>query len=155
VAEGRAGDGDDREVAAFPGAPPMHFVPRSPMTDMGWEVAPTGLVDALEMAHEALPGIPLWVTENGAAVTEPDAQLPDIERIEYLRAHVEAAREAIRRGLRLEGYYVWSLLDNIEWAWGWTKRFGIVKVDPDRLDRRPKTSAHWLRDGLVRRRRQP
>jgi beta-glucosidase len=154
VSDGSGGFGpDDPEVQAFPGAPPMRFAPRAPTTEMGWEIAPGGLGAALRLAHVALPGIDLWVTENGAATEEVDAgtAIHDPERIAYLRAHLEALLEARAEGIPVRGYYVWSLMDNIEWAHGWTKRFGVVRVEEQRLDRRPKDSARWLREALARR----
>jgi beta-glucosidase len=144
---------EDLEVAAYPGAPPMHFAPRQPMTEMGWEMEPNGLVGALRLANEALPGVGLWITENGAATAETDvgAAVHDPERIGYLRTHLSAVLEARATGLPVHGYYVWSLMDNLEWAFGWTKRFGVVRVEPQRLERRPKDSAHWIRAMLAQR----
>lgn len=141
---------DDPAAAAFPGAPPFHFAPRPPLTEMGWEVAPSGLIDALRMADRALPGVPLSVTENGAAVRDAGG-VHDPERIGYLGAHLAALGEARQLGLPVRGYFVWSLLDNIEWALGWTRRFGLIRVDPADLRRRVKDSAAWLRAGLAER----
>jgi len=162
VARVRAGAGPagslDLEAAAYPGAPPMHFAPRSPATEMGWEIAPNGLTAALRLANQALPGVALWVTENGAATAESEVgtAVHDPDRIDYFRAHLSALIEGRASGLPVHGYYVWSLLDNIEWAFGWTKRFGVVRVEPQRLERRPKDSAHWWRAMLAQRdRRQP
>jgi beta-glucosidase len=120
---------------------------------MGWEVAPAGLIDALRMASEALPGIPLSVTENGAAVHEENDLdgVHDPARIDYLRAHLDALREARELGMPIRAYFVWSLMDNIEWALGWTRRFGLVRVDPAQLERRVKDSALWLRASLAQR----
>ena len=156
----RVGEGSkpgDPDVVAFPGAPPMHFAPRPPRTEMGWEIAPSGLIIALQLAHRALPDLPLFVTENGAAVHDLDegSAVHDPDRITYLRAHLEAVLRARASGLPVHGYFVWSLLDNIEWAHGWTKRFGLVRVDPRRLERRPKDSAWWLRGLLAARGRRP
>lgn len=141
---------ENQEGAAFPGAPALHFAPRPPVTQMDWEVAPSGLLAALRMAAAALPGVPLAVTENGAATAETDtgAAIHDPERIAYLQGHLQALAEARGEGLPVQGYFVWSLLDNIEWAWGWTRRFGLVRVDPAHLARRPKDSALWLREVL-------
>jgi beta-glucosidase len=147
----------DPEVAAYPAAPPMHFAPRSPMTEIGWEIEPDGLIAALRLANQALPGLPLWVTENGAATAESEDGLAvhDPERIDYFRIHLSALLEGRAEGLPVHGYYVWSLMDNVEWAWGWTKRFGVVRVEPQRLERRPKDSAHWLRAMLTQRGLRP
>ena len=152
-----AAEGPDAEVAAYPGAPPMAFAPRSPLTEMGWEIEPSGLIAALQLATDALPGIALWVTENGAATaeTESGSGVHDPERIAFLQAHLSALLEARASGIPVRGYFVWSLMDNIEWAFGWTKRFGVVRVEPQRLERRPKDSAHWLRALLAKRAPRP
>jgi beta-glucosidase len=91
----------------------------------------------------------MYVTENGAAFPEePDAsgRVADGSRIEYLRGHIAACGDAVAAGIPLRGYFVWSLLDNFEWAWGYSKRFGIVHVDYRTLERRPKDSYWWYRD---------
>jgi beta-glucosidase len=151
VAAAPPGGGDD--ASAFPGAPPLVFVPRPPMTEMGWEIEPSGLIEALDLAHQALPGVDLWVTENGAATRETDdgSRVHDPERIDYLRRHLAALLQGRAAGLPIRGYYVWSLMDNLEWSFGWTKRFGIVRVEQSRLERRPKDSAWWLRQTLASR----
>jgi beta-glucosidase len=152
-----AAEGNDVDVAAYPGAPPMAFAPRSPLTEMGWEIEPSGLIAALRLATDALPGVPLWVTENGAATpeTESGSGVHDPERIGFLHAHLSALLEARASGIPVRGYFVWSLMDNIEWAFGWTKRFGVVRVEPHRLERRPKDSAYWLRAMLAKRDPRP
>jgi beta-glucosidase len=124
------------------------------MTEMGWEISPPGLVAALRLAHQALPELDLWVTENGAATREDDdgTAVHDPERITYLRDHLDAVLTARQAGLPVRGYYVWSLMDNLEWAFGWTKRFGLVRVEEGRQQRREKDSAMWLRQTLARRR---
>jgi beta-glucosidase len=148
------GAGPGEQEVAFPGAPPMHFTPQPPMTEMGWEISPPGLVAALRLAHQALPELDLWVTENGAATGEDDdgTAVHDPERIAYLRDHLDAVLTARQAGLPVRGYYVWSLMDNLEWAFGWTKRFGLVRVEEARQQRREKDSAIWLRQTLARRR---
>jgi beta-glucosidase len=148
----------DLEVAAYPGGPPMRFAPHPPVTEMGWEIQPNGLVAALRLANEALPGVGLWITENGAATSETEAgtAVHDPERIGYFRSHLSALLEGRATGLPVHGYYAWSLMDNIEWAFGWTKRFGLVRVEPQHLERRPKDSALWMRAMLAQRdRRRP
>lgn len=141
------------DLDAYPGSPPARFAPREPVTDMGWEVYRAGLVDALAMAAAALPGVPLWVTENGAAM--PDDVTPagvhDPRRVDYYRDHIRALLDARESGIDVRGYLAWSLLDNIEWAEGFTKRFGIVRVEPGTLDRVPKDSARWWQDRLSER----
>ncbi|MBV1855443.1 GH1 family beta-glucosidase [Catellatospora tritici] len=126
----------------------FHQTP-GPRTEMGWTVDPTGLRDVLLRLHRDHPGLPLYVTENGAAyVDEVDAEgrVRDTDRIEYLRLHLSAAHEALTAGADLRGYFVWSLLDNFEWAFGYGKRFGIVRVDYDTQQRILKDSALWYRE---------
>jgi beta-glucosidase len=117
-----------------------------PYTDMGWSIDPRGLRALLVRLHTEFPGLPLYVTENGAAypdVVAEDGGVHDPDRIDYLRAHLTAVAEAIADGADVRGYFLWSLLDNFEWAWGYAKRFGIVHVDYDTLVRTPKDSALW------------
>lgn len=152
-----AGDADadaiGQETAAIPACPPMRFAPRAPLTDMGWEILPSGLESALRMATDALPGVPLWVCENGAAIPEVvDASgVHDPIRTDYIRDHLEVLMRMREKGFDVRGYYVWSLLDNLEWASGWTKKFGIVRVDPSTGTRTAKDSAHWYRDLIAAR----
>jgi beta-glucosidase len=118
-----------------------------PKTDMDWEIYPDGLYHFLTWLHRiAAQGLPIYVTENGMAAAAPH---DDIARIAYLDAHLGAARRALAQGVPLKGYFVWSLLDNFEWALGYDKRFGLVHVDFDTLDRRPKASWHALRAALA------
>ena len=121
---------------------------------MGWEINPRGLTQLLvRLGHEygdALP--PLYITENGAAYSDaPDSggEVHDARRIEYLRAHLDESARAIADGVPLAGYFAWSLLDNFEWAEGYTKRFGLVWVDYETQQRIPKDSAHWYRNVLA------
>ena len=124
--------------------------PGRPVTDMGWEVYPRGLTELLVRLHTdyALP--PVYITENGAAYPDrvTDGRIVDTQRIDFLRAHIAALADAIEAGVRVDGYFVWSLLDNFEWAEGYAKRFGIVRVDYDTRRRTPKDSALWYRDFL-------
>ena len=85
------------------------------------------------------------ITENGAAFDDEvvEGAVHDVERVDYLRRHITAAHRALERGVDLRGYQVWSLLDNFEWGYGYAKRFGIVRVDYDTLERLPKDSARW------------
>lgn len=115
-------------------------------TDTGWEVYPQGLTDTLLWVRKRYGDIPLYITENGAAFPDPPRArrgVRDPRRVAYLREHLKAAREAIRRGVNLKGYFVWSLLDNFEWAHGYSKRFGIVHVDYETQRRTPKASARF------------
>jgi len=116
---------------------------------MGWNIEPAGLEELLVALHEEFPRQPLMITENGAAFADDVVQTPtgpavhDVDRIDYLRRHFTAAHRAMARGVDLRGYQVWSLLDNFEWGYGYSKRFGIVHVDYDTLVRTPKDSALW------------
>ncbi len=141
------------ELSAYPGTPPCTFAPRPPLTEMGWEIVPEGLTAILTQIAEALPGVPIWVTENGAAIDDAliDGRVADEQRTDYIRRHINAALKARDNGVPLRGYFAWSLMDNIEWAEGLTKRFGIVWVDPHTQERTPKDSARWLRDAITRR----
>jgi len=117
-----------------------------PVTAMGWEVEPSGLRDMLLRLHDEYPGTPLVVTENGAAFDDevaPDGAVHDEDRRSYLEGHLRAAHEAIEAGVDLRGYLAWSLLDNFEWAFGYSRRFGIVRVDYETQERTVKDSARW------------
>ncbi|MEU6992566.1 GH1 family beta-glucosidase [Streptomyces sp. NPDC046465] len=132
----------------WPGADEHVAFHRAPgeLTAMDWPVDPTGLKDLLLEYTAQVPGLPLYVTENGAAYDdEPDAggTVHDPERIRYLHGHLGAVQEALAEGADVRGYYLWSLLDNFEWAYGYSKRFGAVHVDYGTQARTPKSSAHW------------
>ena len=95
---------------------------------------------------------PIYITENGAAYgdhTTHDGEVNDPERKAYIEAHLDAIGRAIEAGVPMAGYFVWSLLDNFEWAHGYSKRFGIVYVDYPTLERVPKASYHWYRDFIA------
>lgn len=146
------GEAVGQDLAAYPGAPAASFAPRPPVTEMGWEVFPSGLTDTLVMISESLPGVPIWICENGAATVEEvtaDA-VHDPERIAYFEAHLAELMRAREQGVDVRGYFAWSLLDNIEWACGWTRRFGLIRVDEATGQRTPKDSAHWYRSVLDR-----
>jgi beta-glucosidase len=145
-------DAVGQELAAYPGCPPASFTPRPPVTQMGWEIYPPGLTDTLTMINAALPHVPIWICENGAATQEvvlPDA-VQDPDRIAYFDAHLCELMKAREHGFDVRGYFAWSLMDNIEWASGWTKRFGLFRVDEATGIRTPKDSAHWYRRLLER-----
>ena len=130
----------------WPGADRIEFLKQDgPYTEMGWNIAPDGFEKLLLDVHSEFPELPLMITENGAAFADvvADGVIDDTERIDYLRRHLTAVHRALERGVDLRGYLVWSLLDNFEWAWGFTKRFGIVRVDYDTLERTVKNSGHW------------
>ena len=151
----------DMGGSPWPGSRNVEFLPQAgPYTDMGWNIAPDGLEELLVHLHEEFPDQPLMVTENGAAFpdrvveTEHGARVPDADRIDYLNRHFTAAHRAIARGVDLRGYFVWSLLDNFEWGYGYSKRFGIVRVDYETQERIPKDSARWFAD-VIREHRTP
>ncbi|MGW6025715.1 GH1 family beta-glucosidase [Streptomyces sp. NPDC055099] len=115
-------------------------------TEMGWTIDPTGLHDLIMRYTREAPGLPLYVTENGAAYDDkpdPEGRVHDPERIAYLHGHLAAVRRAITDGADVRGYYLWSLMDNFEWSYGYSKRFGAVYVDYETQARTPKSSAHW------------
>ncbi len=119
---------------------------RKAHTSTAWEIYPQGLTETLLWVRDRYGEIPLYITENGAALPEPDTVdgpvLDDRRRQAFLRSHLRAARDAIAQGVNLRGYFVWSLLDNFEWSHGYSKRFGIVHVDFATQRRTPKASAH-------------
>ena len=132
----------------FPAADGVHFQSRGlPVTAMGWEVQPDGLTRLLHRVHNEYTGpagVQIYVTENGAAyndVVSTDGEVHDVERVAFLRDHLGAILDAIDGGVPVGGYFYWSLMDNFEWAWGYEKRFGIVRVDYDTQVRTPKDSA--------------
>ncbi len=121
--------------------------------EMGWGVYPGGLTQVLLRFKEQYGNPRLFVTENGVPTPDqpgPDGYVDDRARINYLRAHILAAYDAIQLGANLQGYYVWSLLDNFEWAEGYTPRFGLVRVDFPTGRRIPKRSFGWYRDVIAR-----
>jgi beta-glucosidase len=120
-----------------------------PRTEMDWEIYPQGLYELLCRLHFEYRIPQLYITENGCAMPDElaaDGKVHDTDRIDYLRGHFDAAARAIQAGVPLKGYFVWSLMDNFEWAWGFSKRFGLVWVDYETQVRTPKESAYWLRD---------
>jgi len=143
-------DGPGTLEAVFPGVSGVsEATPPLNATDMGWPITPTGLHKLLIDLHRTYPSLPpLWVSENGAAFDDPpaaDGSIDDSRRIEYLRAHIVAVERAIAEGVDVRGYFVWSLLDNFEWADGYAKRFGLIHVDYATQTRTPRRSAHWYR----------
>jgi beta-glucosidase len=122
-------------------------------TAMVWAIEPDSLREVLVRLDRDYPPIPLYVTENGAAFhdyVDPEGSVKDPERIEYIREHLLATRQAIAEGVSVHGYFVWSFLDNFEWAEGYSKRFGLVYVDYPTQTRIPKDSARWYREVIAR-----
>lgn len=121
-------------------------IPNACYTDLGWEIYPNGLRDALVKVARQYPVGKLYVTENGAAfpdVWDGGDTVSDPRRVNYLRAHITACAEAIEQGAPLDGYFVWSLMDNFEWSEGYAKRFGMVYIDYPTQRRTIKESGHW------------
>lgn len=152
--EGPRSDGHGAsEHSPWPGANDVTFhQPPGERTAMGWSVDPTGLYDLLARVSREHPGLPLLITENGAAYEDtvgPDGTVDDPERIAYLHGHLDAVLKAVENGVDVRGYFLWSLMDNFEWSYGYSKRFGAVYVDYDTQVRIPKSSAHWYA-GVVR-----
>ncbi|TFW21254.1 beta-glucosidase [Massilia arenosa] len=124
-------------------------------TDMGWEIYPKGLTELLLKLKAAYPLPPIYITENGMASPDVvvDGEVHDTQRIDFVRWHLEALSDAMRAGVDVRGYFLWSLLDNFEWNSGYAKRFGIVHVDYATQKRTLKDSALWYRDFVARQRR--
>ncbi|HEY8662857.1 MAG TPA: GH1 family beta-glucosidase [Propionibacteriaceae bacterium] len=114
-------------------------------TEMGWIVDPSGLEELLVDLDREFPGLPIVITENGCAYDDPvvDGRCRDVRRIDYLQRHVTAVHRAIEAGANVVGYFVWSLMDNYEWSFGYSKRFGITHVDFETQRRTPRDSALW------------
>jgi len=122
--------------------------PEGPLTAGGLPVRPDGLSHILNRVHSEYTNLPLYVTENGAAFNDyvdPEGGVDDIERIDFLDRHLRSVQAAILAGIDVRGYFVWSLMDNLEWADGYGRRFGIVYVDFRTQTRIPKASAEWYR----------
>ncbi|MBV8122247.1 MAG: beta-glucosidase [Alphaproteobacteria bacterium] len=137
----RRDPGHPFEAAGLP--PP----PGVPVTDMGWEIAPDAFRAVMIDAKKRYAGdLPIYILENGAAFPDTidrDGRVRDEARVSYLRQYLGAVQDAIEAGVPVRGYFVWSLTDNFEWALGYTKRFGLVHVDYETHERRPKDSYHF------------
>lgn len=137
----------------YPGADGIVFLPPTGnITAMNWPIEPSGLTLLLTRLATEYPGTPLMVTENGAPFDDhavDDGVVQDNDRIAYLEEHLRAAHEAIRAGADLRGYFVWSFMDNFEWAHGYSVRFGIVHVDYATMRRTPKASGYWYRNVIA------
>ncbi|BDZ40005.1 GH1 family beta-glucosidase [Microbacterium suwonense] len=143
----RADGHKDVGGSAWPGSEDVEFLPQEgPYTAMGWNIAPDGLEELLLALSSEHPDLPLMITENGSAFEDEvvDGRVHDEDRVDYLRRHFTAAHRVLQQGVDLRGYLVWSLLDNFEWGYGYSKRFGIVHVDYDTQKRTVKDSGRWL-----------
>jgi len=140
-------------ASVWPGSPHVEVVePPVPTTACGWAIEPEGLVETLVRLKDDYGGPAVYVHENGAAFDDRPGvahAVDDGDRVAFLRDHIRAAGDALAAGVDLRGFFVWSLLDNFEWAEGYSKRFGIVRVDFGTQRRTPKASARWYAD-LVR-----
>ena len=143
--------------ATFPRTPGLHHAvstaPGPEHTDMGWPITPDGLralLVGLRATYADLP--PVYIAENGCAYDDPvvDGACHDPRRIAYVDAHLRALHHAIEDGVDVRGYFAWSFMDNFEWSHGYHKRFGLVHVDYDTLERTPRDSALWYRDVITR-----
>ena len=142
-------------TAAGDSYPQKTRVIRQPLgtyTETGWEVFPQGLTDLLVWFKDTYGALPVYITENGAAFFDPPTaeggRVRDPLRVDYLRKHLTAIRDAIDAGVDVRGYMAWSLLDNLEWSLGYSKRFGIVHVNYETQERTPKDSARWY-SGII------
>jgi beta-glucosidase len=149
-------------LSALPDSPlpfQMEPIPGYPVTAFGWPVVPAGLTEVLTMLAkrytDRLP--PVYITESGCSVAdEPDADgvIDDQPRISFLDGHIRAVADAIKAGVDVRGYLVWTLMDNFEWSEGFHQRFGLVHVDFDSQRRTPKASYDWYRDTIASARKQ-
>ena len=140
-------DGHGNGASTWVGLDDLEFPPMpGPHTTMGWNIDPESFAELLIKTGHRFPDTPLMITENGAAFPDevaPDGEIHDEDRVDYLRRHFAAALDAIDAGVDLRGYFVWSLLDNFEWSWGYERRFGIIRVDYATLERTWKDSARF------------
>jgi beta-glucosidase len=138
---------------------PLKAVPvrqtQATYSETGWEVFPQGLTDTLSWIRKRYGDIPQYVTENGAAFYDPPAapsgRVDDPLRIDYYRSHLRAVHAAIAQGVDVRGYFAWSLMDNLEWSLGYSKRFGLVHVNFETLERTVKDSAKFYADVIATR----
>jgi beta-glucosidase len=141
-----------RSIIHWDDSQPLHFgtvrALDAEFTAMDWEVYPEGLTDLLVRIDKEYQPPAIYITENGAAYDDPEPEngaVHDPNRVEYLRQHFKATEAAIQQGVPVKGYFVWSFMDNFEWAEGYDKRFGIVRVNYETQERTPKDSAQYLK----------
>lgn len=130
------------------GTPVATSDPEFGYTEMGWEIYPWGLFNVIMLMHLTYRPATIYVTENGASYSDgpsADGRVNDNRRIRYLQDHLAAVQHAIQAGAPVKGYFAWSLMDNFEWALGYSQRFGLVHVDYSTQTRTPKESAYWYR----------
>jgi len=117
-------------------------------TDMDWEVYPQGIYEVLKKVQNDYSPRAIYITENGVAFLDKldkEAKVKDDQRISYLKEHISFVHKAIEEGIKLKGYFVWSLMDNFEWTYGYSKRFGLIYVDYPTQKRIFKESAYWYK----------
>jgi beta-glucosidase len=146
----------ERHVVVGDADDPVHgarkLVPEGPVTDAGIAVRADGLVNILRRVSSDYSGLPLYITENGAAYNDyatPEGTVDDLERVGYLRDHLAAVAECANEGIDVRGYYAWSFLDTFEWAQGYSRRFGLVSVDYPSQRRLIKASGRWYSDMIA------
>lgn len=129
-----------------------------PLTDVGWQIDPSGLLEQLRDVTVRYNAPPIFITENGGAFpdkADASGQVQDDDRIAYVNGYLGAVLGGVEEGIDIRGYFIWSLLDNFEWAEGYAKRFGIVRVDYETQRRTPKASYRWLRHVIAENRLSP
>lgn len=139
------------EVSESENSPVTEF-PNEEFTEMNWEVYPPGIYDILTRVHYEYRFPKIYITENGAAFQdkkETDGRIHDERRVNFIREYFKNAAKAVAHGVPLAGYYVWSLMDNFEWGYGYAKRFGLIHVDYETLERSLKDSALWYQEFLA------
>lgn len=140
--------GTVEQETAYPGSGTVRFVDGGrPRTSIGWEIDDRGLLELLLRLRRDYPPMPLYITENGAAF---DEEVHDAGRTAYLEGHLRACHEAMEKGVPLQGYFAWSLMDNFEWSYGYAQRFGLVHVDYATQRRTLKDSARWYAEVIRR-----
>jgi beta-glucosidase len=134
-----------RNPVRSPLLPPLEPTGEPPeRTGIGWEVYPAGLGEVLDFVESRTGALPLYITENGAAYPDDADATHDPARVSFLRRHLAVAHQALERGVPLRGYFVWSLLDNFEWAQGYGPRFGVIHVDYETQERRVRDSGTFM-----------
>jgi beta-glucosidase len=142
-------------VAADPDEPLLgvrELPPEPPLTSVGWEIRPQSLLRVLARLRDEYTTLPIYITENGACFddkVDANGNVDDDQRVDYLDGYLDAVAQAIHRGIDVQGYFAWSLMDNYEWAEGYDKRFGLVYVDYATQQRILKKSARWYRDVIA------
>lgn len=142
---GNGGLSEDQDVN-------LSISPNWKLTDMQWAIVPWGCKKLLQWIAERYENPPIFITENGCAFDDKliDGKVEDVERVEFFKGYILAIREAIETGVNVKGYFIWSLLDNFEWASGYAKKFGIHYVEKDSLHRIPKLSALWYAEVIAK-----